>query len=90
MKRKQNVMPLALLSWMTGAIGFTATIDVSAGPVQPPPRPAVITVIEPGEVDREKDLATHGHHHKGHIKKDKTKEVDADVKDKVKQEGAGS
>lgn len=73
MKPKNIILSWAVVAWAVGAVCLSAATGVSAARVKPPPKPVVVTVIEPGEAARKNDRVTHGHHHKGHIKKDKTK-----------------
>ena len=66
-------LSLALMLFALSA-GTTCT----AAMVQAPPRPIGSTqvVIIPGEPATGKYNEMHGHHHQGHIKKDKTKSDD--------------
>jgi hypothetical protein len=59
---------------------LAADAACAAATVQAPPRPigSAQVVVMPGQPVTEKYNEMHGHHHQGHIKKDKTKNDDQD------------
>ena len=70
---------LAPASLLTAILAFNNGAAF-ATPIPPPPRPpgSAQVVIVAGEPTSEIDKKTHGHHHEGHIKKDKTKDDSLD------------
>jgi hypothetical protein len=58
------------------APALLAAATVQAAPVAPPPLPpgAAQTVIEPGLDPGERHRSVRAHHHKGHVKKDFTRD----------------
>jgi len=72
MKRKPGTISAALLPLAAAAFLSSVATPATAARVQPPPKPAVATIVEPGDAQRKQYHLAHRHHHKGHIKKDKS------------------
>jgi hypothetical protein len=72
MKRKPGIMSAVVLPIAAAACFFSVTTHAAEARVQPPPKPEVATIVEPGDAQRKQYHVAHRHHHKGHIKKDKS------------------
>jgi hypothetical protein len=83
MKLKRSTRSAVLLPLAAATLLFSMGAPALAAQIQPPPKPEVVTVIEPGDAQRKEYHLAHKHHHKGHIKKDKFgKNEKKDKKDK--------
>ncbi|PFH12356.1 hypothetical protein BCF11_4835 [Collimonas sp. PA-H2] len=72
MKATHKMRSHILAAGIGAVIGFAASANAGDVNIAPPRKPAFDTVITPGQVPG-KDIQ-HGHHHKGDVKKNKSRD----------------